>query len=148
MESKTLIMMVGLPRSGKSTYVQKNFRGITAISADQLRKLIYGQEFFEGGEQLVWATRDVMLRALMEQGLPVVIDETNTTIKRRELIVKLAKKYGYNITAVWVNTPVLACLDRTDNKALKDTIARMNAQFEVPYVSEGFREVIRIDMYD
>ena len=57
MESQpTIHVMIGLPRSGKSTYVKnflrKNLKCVV-VSADQLRYLVYGQQFFAGGEDLV-----------------------------------------------------------------------------------------------
>lgn len=150
MESKTLKMMIGLPRSGKSTYVKNNFKGAPVISADQIRLILYGQAFYANGEPFVWATRDVMLRALMEQGLPIVVDETNTTRKRREPIFRLAKQYGYEVDIVCVATPMDICIKRTDSEDLMAAVMRMHEQFENPVKSEGYRysTVVSMDSGD
>jgi len=70
-----LYVMIGLPRSGKSTYVKKHFKNTVKVSADQLRLLIYGKRYWAEGESKVFWVREIMLKALMEQGVDIVIDE-------------------------------------------------------------------------
>jgi predicted kinase len=129
----TVYIMVGLPRSGKSTYAKRH-KGLCAIvSADQLRYLVYGQRFWGPGEDLMWAIRKIILKMLMEQGIDIVIDETNTTVSRRKPIVDLAREYGYFVEAVIINTAERVCIERAKSEGddnLIPIIERMAGQFE------------------
>lgn len=127
-------MMVGLPRSGKTTYIEKNKYGVrVVVSADQLRYLVYGQRFWGPGEDFMWAIRKIILKMLMEQGVNIVIDETNTTATRRKPVINLAKKYGYSVEAVVIDTPKETCIERAKaegDENLIPVIERMAEQFE------------------
>ena len=133
--NKPLIyMMVGLPRSGKSTFVDLNLKEMLPIvSADRLRLLIYGQKFWAPGEKLVWTIRSIIIKSLLEQGIDIVIDETNTTKERRREIIDLAKEYNYSVKAVIIETPKDICINRAkmegDNNIIP-VIERMAEQFE------------------
>ena len=129
----TVYILVGLPRSGKSTLAER-YKGYKAIiSADQLRYLVYGQRFWGTGEDMLWAIRKIALTMLLEQGIDIVIDETNTTIARRKPIIELARKHGYDVEAIVINTPKEVCIERAkaggdDN--LIPVIERMASQYE------------------
>lgn len=81
---KTLIMTVGLPRSGKSTFAADN-RNIPCVNADSIRLALHGQPFIGLAEPFVWAIAKTMVRSLFIAGHDVVIlDATNITRKRRD----------------------------------------------------------------
>jgi len=114
-KQRILIFTIGLPRSGKTTAVNQiigRFQQFIKISADDLRYFIYGQRFFSGGEDYVWAARKTMLRYLLSQGFPIIIDETNTTEERRIDIIKYAEYEDYKIWGLFIDTPKETCLQR------------------------------------
>lgn len=142
-----LYVMVALPRSGKSTYVRENFKGIPVVSADQLRLLIHGERYAREQEPKVWWVRNILLQALMEQGLDVVVDQTNITRDRRSQLLKLARKYGYEAIAVIIETDVETCKDRaveTRQEDLIPVIEEFALQLEPVLEDEGFAEIIRV----
>jgi predicted kinase len=145
-----ITIMMGFPRSGKSTWIKENRTNEIVVSADELRKQVYGQQFFAEGEPLMWAIRGVMLKELIRQRVDIIIDETNTKRERREPIIKLAKENWYEVVGVVTcgTTP-----DELKARAIKDgmpnlipVIDRMIAQFEPPLESEGFEEIIKVEM--
>lgn len=147
----TLYVMVALPRSGKTTYVKKHFKGIPVVSADQLRLLIHGKRYVAEQEPKVWWVRNIMLKALMEQGLDVVVDQTNITKKRRAPLVKLAEEYGYRAIAVMLKTDVDTCKERaikTHQEDLIPVIEDFAQEFEPVSEDEGFDEVIFVQNAD
>ena len=78
-----LIITVGLPRSGKTTWAQE--QKLPIVSPDAIRLAIHGKIFIADAEPFVWATAYVMTRSLFIAGCPsVIIDATNTTPKRRK----------------------------------------------------------------
>lgn len=130
-----MYIMVGLPRSGKSTYARKNLRGIPIVSADQLRLLVYGQRFWQAGEPLMWNIHDLFLQALLDQRLDVVIDKTSITKKQRQKLYDLADKNAYLTCVVALSTSKEECISRaraTDQPDLIPVIERMYEQMEWP----------------
>ena len=80
---KTLTMMVGLPRSGKSTTART--LGAPIVNPDAVRLALHGQAFYSNAEPMVWAVCKLMVAALFEAGHDrVVLDATNGTRKRRD----------------------------------------------------------------
>lgn len=137
----TVHMMIGIPRSGKTTIVNKKWPNLPVVSADRIRKRLHGKPFVEEAETMVWAIREYMLRELLSQGLDIVIDETNTTIERRKKLNELIKQYDYKVIGHIVLTSKEECLKRCDTKELEETIERMHEQFELPELYEGFNSI-------
>lgn len=84
-DDKTLVVMVGLPYSGKSTTARRFFRPFAAIvSPDAIRVALTGTRFFAPIEPLVWAIAKLMIRVLFLTGYDTVcIDICAGTRKRR-----------------------------------------------------------------
>jgi predicted kinase len=140
-------MMCGLPRSGKSTWIKKNRQHEVILSADDLRYLVYNQRFWQDGEPMLWATHNIILKMLLNQGVDIIMDETNVTPERRKLIIKQALNVGYDVECIWVTTPKETCLDRAirlNDDIIQPVIERMAKEFIKPEMSEGFKNIIVI----
>ena len=145
---KKMYVMVALPRAGKSTYINNHFQGVIRVSADQLRLLIHGKRFWDQGEAKVWWVRDIMIKALMEQGLDIVIDQTNTTRPRRKYLLELAARYGYQALAIVITTDKELCKERavsTNQEDLIPVIEKMAENYEKVNKEEGFYEIIHVE---
>lgn len=129
---KTLISMVGLPYSGKSTEAKKMSEEHNApiVCPDTIRIAIHGCKFIPDAEWLVWGTAKVMVKALFLAGHDtVILDATNITKARRD--EWRSKKW----TGVWriMETRKEECIERA--KAWKDDvilpiIEKMAEQYE------------------
>lgn len=83
---KRLIVTVGLPRSGKSTWVEELRRrnGWPVVSTDAIRLVIHGHRYLASAEPHVWAAAKTMVPALFLAGHElVVLDACNTTAAQR-----------------------------------------------------------------
>jgi predicted kinase len=81
---KILIMTVGLPRSGKSTWARQQ-NGIPIINPDSIRLAIHGKSFDAKYEAKVWETAHLMVKALFLAGhYRVILDATNIKLKDRK----------------------------------------------------------------
>lgn len=79
-----LLVTVGLPRSGKTTWARSI--GAPVVNPDSIRLALHGQRFQALAEPFVWAAAQLMVRALFLAGhATVIIDATNTTQKRRAI---------------------------------------------------------------
>ena len=83
---KTLILTVGLPRSGKSTWAKEytKKKGYPIVNKDSVRLALYGKRFLPEAEEMIHAITKIMVKALFNAGHDtIIIDETNITRKRR-----------------------------------------------------------------
>lgn len=83
----TLLLMVGIPYSGKTTQARKFSRALNApiVSPDAIRVGLSGERYQQPLEPTVWWVARMMARALFLAGhRTVIIDATNTTKDRRE----------------------------------------------------------------
>lgn len=153
-------IMVGIPYSGKSTWVKNNRQeNEYVISADRIRLQVYGQEYFKGGEPIIWSVRHYMLINTLEQNFNLIIDETNLTVSRRYRIIELANKYNYKVNAICMLTDFETCKKRfdteyysitnEDKKLLKlekfSEMEKMQRYKKEPSKDEGFNNIIYIE---
>lgn len=155
-----LIIMVGLPGSGKSTFVDdyiigKGFEegvyGYHIVSRDDIR-LAFGSDFNRLVEPFIGAIAKTMVRAYMIRGLNIVVDETNTNIHTIKSWSDLAKEYGYKTRAMVMTTPVKICKERretSEGKFPEEVIDRMSEQLEALMVDEIFHDAMdRIEFFN
>ena len=153
-----LIMLVGVPGSGKSTWVKSNafdLGGYALISMDnnieELGKsegLLYGDAFNKYSGVAARMMKE-QLKVAMENRQNIVWDQTNLTVKSRTKKLKVVPD-DYNKTAVVfeVDGPELerrrALREDASGKVVPPfVLQRMQASYARPTKSEGF-DVIRI----
>ena len=133
---KTLILLCGLPRSGKSTWAKQ--QGHPIVNPDSIRLAVHGQRFIAATEPLVWVTAKYMVRALFLAGHDtVILDATNNTEKRRQEWYTEARLNDYNVTLKIIDTPASVCIDRAKaegDKAIIPVIEKMAAECDLPEV--------------
>lgn len=83
MDENQLILTVGLPYSGKTTWARK--QGVPIVSPDQIRLALHGRRYEQRAEEMVWTIARVMVRALFGAGhRRVIVDATHNSEKRRK----------------------------------------------------------------
>lgn len=144
--------MVGIPCSGKTTWVNRNKGTKFVLSADIVRKHLHGKPFFEAAEQMVWTLRRYIFLHALEQGIDIIVDETSITTKKRQEILKFANSYGYTCDCVFIRCDKKICEQRCmkserslENLAKVPIINRMARQLEIPSSKEGFINIIEIE---
>ena len=102
-----LHIMVGLPRSGKSTKSKE--LGFPIVESDAIRKAIGIYPFDEAQEYLTWDYAKVMVDSLFYAGhTDVILDSTN--ISKREREVWLSNKY--ESVYYYIDTDKDVCISR------------------------------------
>lgn len=124
---KTLILTVGLPRSGKSTWARST--GYPIVNPDSIRMALHGNAFLEQAEPFVWAIAYSMARALFLAGHDhVVVDATNVTRARRA-----EWEYRFKDCAVMYkvfDTPKGTCIDRAIEDGRSDLVPIIERMFQ------------------
>ena len=145
------IMMVGVPGSGKSTWLRENFpHPAVYCSTDaliDLHALKEGKTYNEVFRDYIETATDKMQETMdwaFERGMDVVLDQTNLTRKSRARKLALVPK-GYRKVAVVVPTPEreewLRRLDRPGKTIPRHVLEAMLASYQEPSLDEGFDEI-------
>lgn len=112
MNKKELIVMIGIPGSGKSTYVNEKYSNTHQIvCTDDIRKAL-GFIFERKMETFIHCMSETFVKAKMERGLPIVIDETNIGISHILKWRNLAEEYEYETIAIIMDTQIEICKER------------------------------------
>jgi len=124
---KTLICTVGLPRSGKSTWAEK--QNIPIVSGDSIRLALHGVDYLEEAEPMVWTIAKIMIKALFHSNHEkVILDNTSISSSRRDEWMHFADKNGYVIEWKYILTKPDICVIRAldnDQPHMVKVIIRM-----------------------
>jgi predicted kinase len=142
-----IILCVGLPGSGKSTYLAK--LGANPISSDAIRLQLADDETDQTIHARVFATMRYLMKQRIELQRPITyIDATNLTRRDRRPFIALAQKHGCKTEALFFDIPLDVCKGRNSSRArlVPDrALDQMAAKLVPPSVEEGFSriEVVR-----
>lgn len=145
-----LIVLVGLPASGKSTYADMlaKFPKTIVLSSDKLRKELLGDETCQTNNQLVFDTLYRRAKLYLIDGYNVVIDATNINMKDRKRTLSYFEKLDIERVAIVFATPIEVCYvrdERRERTVGKDVIDKFVQRFEIPMEYEGFDEITIIE---
>ena len=119
---KKVIILRGLPGSGKSTFAKKlvadNPNVYKRINRDDLRTMFDNGHFTKGNEKFVKQVRDVLIIKALEEGKHVIVDDTNlsktneTRIKQLVLEHNKAKNDTVQVELIEIETSLADCIAR------------------------------------
>ena len=140
MDPPRIVVLVGLPGSGKSTYVEQ-LDGV-ALSSDAIRKVLVDDETIQTIHDRVFQTLRYLLRHRLGLRRPVTyIDATNLTPEERSPYIGIGKAYGCTLEAVYFDVPLAVCLERNrarQRMVPEEALATMAAKLVPPSEAEGF----------
>ena len=140
-----LIMLVGLPGSGKSTYAAEyKEKGYHVHSSDQIREELYHDIQDQTHNDKVFQTLHKRIKDDLKRGISCVYDATNLAMKRRigflrELKnIKCVKKCYIDLI------PIEECKKRNamrERRVPDEVIDKMVCRFDVPMWYEGWDHI-------
>ena len=139
-----VVLAIGLPGSGKSSWFKR--RGVTPLSSDLLRKLLFDDTAEQRYQDLVFGTLRSLLRARLVARMPWnYVDATNLSPRERHGWIKMAREFGYDVHAVYFDVPLQVCMERNQRRERvvpEDVMQRMAAKLRPPTFDEGFAKII------
>ena len=91
--SKGFEMLVGIPGSGKSTYLKKlNIPNVIVVSPDDIRREITGSISDQSRNSDVWRITEERINKYLSEGKYVILDATNVNTKNRTRFLDRIKR--------------------------------------------------------
>ncbi len=139
-----VVLAIGLPGSGKTTWFRR--RGVTPLSSDLLRSVLFDDVEEQRYQGLVFSTLRSLLRARLIARMPWnYVDATNLSPRERRQWIHMARSFGYEVHAVFFDVPLEVCLQRNhrrDRVVPEDAMRRMSAKLRPPKFEEGFSKIV------
>lgn len=136
MNSKEMIIFIGIQASGKTTFYHERLAQYAHISLDVLH------------------TRNkerIALEECFTSGKSMVIDNTNPTAADRAGYISRAKENGYQVTGYFFQSRIGDCMERNEKREGKarvprTAIAATSNKLEMPGYAEGFDKLYFVYM--
>ena len=144
----SLVMLIGVSGSGKSTFARKHFRENEVVSSDECRAIVANDENDLSATDDAFDLLHYILKKRLRNGLLTVIDATNVQPESRKGLVQLAREHHTLPVAIVLDLPQRVCEDRnklrSDRnfgshviKKQKQQLKRSNRNLK----REGFRQI-------
>jgi len=144
----SLVALVGVTGSGKSTFARTQFAPTQVLSSDFFRGLVSDDENDQSATSDAFDALYYVAGKRLAVGRLTVIDATNVQPEARKKLVELARDHDVLPVAIVLDLPEKVCVERNAGRADRDfgahVIRRQSSQLKRSLRSlgrEGFRKV-------
>jgi predicted kinase len=145
--SPVLILLVGVPGSGKSTWGCRNAQSAIVVSQDDLIDAITPSGFDHSARPIYAAAEEAVARTALSFGRAVIVDRTSRTRCLRRRWLTIAREARCPVVAIVMSVDLETCRDRNNarsgpRRVSETRMERMITAFETPRPDEGFDAVL------
>jgi len=114
---KRLIMLKGLPASGKSTWAKEQIDQYPGrfkrVNKDDLRAMLDNSRWSKANEKFVLKVRDFIVSEALNEGYSVIVDDTNLHPRHEQRLREIAKEKGARFEVKeFLDVPIEECIKR------------------------------------
>lgn len=136
-----LVLLMGLPASGKSTFYRERFARSHALVSKDLMPNNRNRERRQ---------RELVREALLA-GASVVVDNTNPAARDRSALIEIAKALGASVIGYYFEPDPKACVARNEKREGRAKVPPVAIfaclkRLEEPSFAEGFSRLYRVSM--
>lgn len=146
-----LLMLSGLPASGKSTYaedlVKKSGGQWVRVNKDLIRTMLHADKFTHFNEKTTVKAEKELAKVMLALGKSVVVDDTNLGDRHENMWKDVAKNANVVFQKRKFKTPFFECLIRNEYRGMKvpqSAIHRMATQYKL--IDGHWKDVVICDL--
>ncbi|SET49427.1 polynucleotide kinase-phosphatase [Geodermatophilus poikilotrophus] len=144
----SLVVLIGVSGSGKSTFARRHFASTQVLSSDACRGLVADDENDQSATPEAFALLHHIAGIRLRAGRLTVVDATNVKAEDRASLVRLAREHDVLPVAIVLDVPEAECLARNAARPDRDlapgVVRRQRADLRRGLRGlsrEGFRKV-------
>ncbi|SFK78698.1 polynucleotide kinase-phosphatase [Streptosporangium canum] len=116
----SLVVLVGVSGSGKSTFARKHFTPTQVVSSDFCRGLVADDENDQAATPDAFDVLDYIVGTRLRRGLLTVVDATNVQWDARKKLIELAKSHNVLVDAIVMDVPEEVAIERNEARPDRD----------------------------
>lgn len=113
----SLVLLVGVSGSGKSSFAKKHFEKYEIVSSDECRGIVSNDENSLDATQDAFELVHYIIAKRLKQGLLTVVDATNVQADGRKKLIQLAHDYHTLPVAIVLDLPEKVCQKRNEERS-------------------------------
>lgn len=112
----SLVVLIGVSGSGKSTFARKHFKRTEVLSSDECRALVSDDENSQTATDDAFDVLYYIAGKRLKKGLLTVVDATNVQKESRKGLIELARTHHCLPVAIVLDLPEKVCMERNQNR--------------------------------
>jgi protein phosphatase len=132
---RSLVLLIGVSGSGKSTFARAHFGPFQAISSDYCRGLVSDDEADQGATVAAFGVLHYIVDKRLDYGRLTVVDATNVEVRARRELLAMARDHHFKTVGIVFDVdPVTAMgqnADRPDRVVPDGVIAAQHKELQL-----------------
>ncbi|MGB0838502.1 MAG: polynucleotide kinase-phosphatase [Chitinophagales bacterium] len=124
----SLVLLVGVSGSGKSTFAKKYFKQHEVVSSDTCRGIVSNDENSLSATNDAFDLLNFIIAKRLKNGLLTVVDATNVQSESRKKLIQLAREYHTLPVAIVLDLPKQVCEARNEKRVDRNFDGRVIRQ--------------------
>ncbi|MFF1637954.1 polynucleotide kinase-phosphatase [Streptomyces sp. NPDC058246] len=139
----SLVVLIGVSGSGKSTFARKHFKPTEVISSDFCRGLVADDENDQSASGDAFDVLHYIAGKRLAAGRRTVVDATSVQQESRRQLLELAKKYDVLPIAIVLDVPEEVCAERNASRTDRADMPRRVIQRHTRELRRSLRHLER-----